>query len=552
MQNTAEKTADTFSASLPIVAAALGNSCGVTVEFGASVPNTDGRTIRLPDLAVNSRDEERRILGLLCHECGHVRFTDMDDFDDKATALERSLDNSLEDVRIERAMSGIYPGAEALFAAAHREAVEKLTRKRSLSLQSGLPLYALCLPECKLLGRQYMQPLAEKLRRSIVKQFGETTAQRLDELALSVGNASSLKDVQAIRRAIVKELQLIAEPPEDRRSDPDRSEGTGQGGAESSSSGDAAQDGTASADDAPCGDRGALAQAILGATEHQADNPLSLSEAFKKLRGRGCSAAERLQASGTDVRPIKGSAERGARLVALGKSDSTALRRALVSLVQSRLDAGIRHSDQGRRLETRRLSRLFVGDARVFRKSNPKRTSSAAVHVLLDLSGSMGSVGAELGLRASLGLIHALQGIRHVNPALTVFPGAACGLRQYATCTVVPHGTRLERVDVREIGGIESWGPTPIEPALRTAGKALAGCREAAKIVLLVTDGVISASRLRNVKAELEAAGVRIFGIQIGCDSGLAQLLPRSISIQTVEELKTALFSLTRDAFCTL
>ena len=45
---TVSTNASTFSASLPIVAAALGRSCGVTVEFGASVPCTDGKTIRLP------------------------------------------------------------------------------------------------------------------------------------------------------------------------------------------------------------------------------------------------------------------------------------------------------------------------------------------------------------------------------------------------------------------------------------------------------------------------------------------------------------------------
>ena len=545
-----KNSARTFSESLPIVAAALGRRCGVTVEFGAECASTDGQTIRLPDIAVQSEQEEKLLLGLLCHECGHVRFTDIDLLDGKASPFERELDNALEDVRIERAMSGIYPGAEALFNAAHREPVEQLLQKRVIGKQSVIPLYALALPEWRLMGRSYLEPLVAKLRKRLVSRFGEALTKRVDELALSVENARSLDDVQEIRKQIVQELRLVAEAP---RQEPRPEPRNGAAESNQPKAGSAGSGSDSSADGSENKGPSAEARAALEADAEQVSNPLSLSTAFKRLgKGKACGSNSELDASPTGLRPIKGSAERGIQRIALGKSDSAALRRPLMSLVQSKLDAGIRHTERGRRLATRRLARLAVGDARVFRRSNPKKATSAAVHVLLDLSGSMGAVGADLGLRAGIGLVHALQGIRSVNPALTVFPGAACGLRQQAACTVIPHGTRLERVDVREIGGIESWGPTPIEPALRIAGKALSGCKETAKIVLLVTDGVISATRLRSVKAELEAAGVKIFGIQIGCDSGLSRLLPKSISIQTVEELKTALFSLAGDAFSAL
>ena len=536
---TVSTNASTFSASLPIVAAALGRSCGVTVEFGASVPCTDGKTIRLPDVEVQTEKAEREVLGLLMHECGHVRFTDVEGLDASASPFEQSLDNALEDVRIERAMSGIYPGAEALFNAAHREPVEQLAKKRSYSVQSAIPLYALSYPEHQLLGREYLKPLVGKLRKAIVKNFGEPLTRKLEELTLNVAKTSSLADVQAIRREIVTELELLSKQQEPE--DPSGGKAQDKDG-NNSASGNSSEE----PQDKECAEN---AKAALAASAKQAENPLSLSEAFKQLKGRGCSTARNLSESQPDIRPVKGDAERGARLVALGKADSAALRRALMPLVQSKLETGVRYTDRGRRIDTRRLCRLSVGNARVFCKANLKKATGAAVHILLDLSGSMGSTGAAIGLRASLGIIQALQGIRHVNPALTVFPGAACGRRDFATCSVVPHGMRLERVDVREIGGIDSWGPTPIAPALRTAGKALAACRESAKIVLLITDGVISATMLRSVVDDLAATGVKVFGIQIGCDSGLERLLPRSIHIDSVEELKTALFTLTRDAF---
>ena len=552
---TVTTNATTFSASLPIVAAALGRSCGVTVEFGASVPCTDGKTIRLPDVEVQTEKAEREVLGLLMHECGHVRFTDVEGLDASASPFEQSLDNALEDVRIERAMSGIYPGAEALFNAAHREPVEQLAKKRSYSVQSAIPLYALSYPEHQLLGREYLKPLVGKLRKAIVKNFGEPLTRKLEELTLNVANASSLSDVQTIRREIVTELELLSkqQEPEDpsggKAQDKDGNKEQNGSSRQNSSSGNSSEE----PQDKECaGECAENAKAALAASAKQAANPLSLSEAFKQLKGRGCSTARNLSEPQPAIRPVKGDAERGARLVALGRADAVALRRALMPLVQSKLETGVRYTDRGRRIDTRRLCRLSVGNARVFCKAKPKKATGAAVHILLDLSGSMGSTGAEIGLRASLGIIQALQGIRHVNPALTIFPGAACGRRDFATCSVVPHGMRLERVDVREIGGIDSWGPTPIAPALRTAGKALAACRESAKIVLLITDGVISATMLRSVVDDLAATGVKVFGIQIGCDSGLERLLPRSIHIDSVEELKTALFTLTRDAFSAL
>lgn len=551
IMTTVSTNASPFSASLPIVAAALGRSCGVAVEFGASVPSTNGKTIYLPDIEVQTEKAEREVLGLLMHECGHVRFTDVEGLDTSASPFEQSLDNALEDVRIERAMDGIYPGAEALFKAAHREPVEQLAKKRIYSVQSAIPLYALSYPEHHLMGREYMAPLVVKLRKAIVKNFGEPLARKLEELTLNVAKASSLADVQAIRREIVTELQLLSkqQEPEDpakgTAQDKDGDKEPNGSSRQNSASGNSSEEPQSN----ECAEN---AKAALAASTKQAANPLSLSEAFKQLKCRGCSSASNLSEPQPDIRPVKGDAERGAQLVALGKADAVALRRALMPLVQSKLETGVRYTDRGRRIDTRRLCRLSFGNARVFCKANPKKATGAAVHILLDLSGSMGSTGAEIGLRASLGIISALQGIRHVNPALTVFPGEACGRRGFATCSVIPHGTRLERVDVREIGGIDSWGPTPIAPALRTAGKSLAACRESAKIVLLITDGVISASMLRSVVDDLSATSVKAFGIQIGCDSGLERLLPRSIHISSVEELKTALFTLTKDAFNTL
>lgn len=65
-----------FKQSLPIVAAALGRNCGVTIEIGGSGAYTNGKVISLPFLELETPESERKLLGLLCHECGHVRFSE--------------------------------------------------------------------------------------------------------------------------------------------------------------------------------------------------------------------------------------------------------------------------------------------------------------------------------------------------------------------------------------------------------------------------------------------------------------------------------------------
>ena len=117
-----------FKQSLPIVAAALGRNCGVTIEIGGSGAYTNGKVISLPFLELETPESERKLLGLLCHECGHVRFSEFNN-DEKISAFEHSLDNALEDVRIEIEMDKIYPGAERLLKAAHIGDIESLANK---------------------------------------------------------------------------------------------------------------------------------------------------------------------------------------------------------------------------------------------------------------------------------------------------------------------------------------------------------------------------------------------------------------------------------------
>ena len=106
-----------------------------------------------------------------------------------------------------------------------------------------------------------------------------------------------------------------------------------------------------------------------------------------------------------------GNALAGMRLLARVQAESARLSARLQGLVQaSRMDRP-RPVRSGRRLDTRRLHRVAVADERIFARKAHRIAPNTAVHLLVDLSGSMGttvhrsdgSVTTRAGERAGVG-----------------------------------------------------------------------------------------------------------------------------------------------------
>ena len=86
-----------------------------------------------------------------------------------------------------------------------------------------------------------------------------------------------------------------------------------------------------------------------------------------------------------------GNALAGMRLLARVQAESARLSARLQGLVQaSRMDRP-RPVRSGRRLDTRRLHRVAVADERIFARRAHRIAPNTAVHLLVDLSGSMGT-----------------------------------------------------------------------------------------------------------------------------------------------------------------
>lgn len=527
------KPRSVFEQSLPIVAAALGRLCGVAIEFGGQVPATDGKTIYMPMPETMAVEDELKVLGILCHEAGHVRLTDFGNVGQKLTHLERAIDNALEDCRVEMAMSRLYPGAESLFERAHAAKVQELVSWETFDEQTLVPLFLLAVSEERLLYRKWLTLLTTKLLGHMQRTFGKTVTEKLIALALEVRDAKSTQDVVAIRKRIMRLLKREAVRQESSAkapaSDKDASSETGK--TEQSSG---LSNGSNESSDTAL-------ERLLRPTLKPVVNPLDISGTFKRLQTDESVPGLKVDLTGR-IRPAPAKEDVGLERLARARKDSVALRLALRGLVQAKARCGRRVTDRGRRFSTTHLCRLVVSDARVFEQCTERQAPNTAVHVLLDMSGSMGLDGGDLAVRASLGLVLGLEGIRGVNPALSVFPGAACGHAQQAICTVLKHGERLTKVTSGQIGAISSWGGTPLQQALQAAGFTLAACREVKKALILITDGRVSVQETKEIFEELKKAGIRVLAIQIGIMDDLKRFPIDSAHISHVGELQQVLF----------
>lgn len=104
------------------------------------------------------------------------------------------------------------------------------------------------------------------------------------------------------------------------------------------------------------------------------------------------------------------------------------------------------------------------------------------------------------------------------------------------------HGEKLSKITPGQIGGIASWGGTPLPEALRAGGFALARCRQAKKALILITDGRVSGGAIQKIVDELENAGIYVLGIQIGGVDDLKNFPIESAHIDSVSDLQQVLF----------
>ena len=177
----------------------------------------------------------------------------------------------------------------------------------------------------------------------------------------------------------------------------------------------------------------------------------------------------------------------------------------------------------------------------MFRKEEERPGLNTAVHILLDVSGSMSGVAINLARQACYAVAKALHGTKGINPAVTSFPAKTPA---DSVCPLMEHGAKLP-----PYMNIGAFGGTPLAPALWWVMQTMLPLKESRKLILILTDGDPDAIA-PTVKA-LEAAsraGFEVYAIGIK-STAIARLLPQtSRCITTLAELAPAMFTLLQKA----
>lgn len=203
---------------LNLLAKIVANNMNTRVVAGKNFKigkDQDGLVITMPPLADGSEDEAANLRAGLCHEAvGHGRFTD---FEAKrgATPLHLSIENVLEDARIEKCAWKVYPGARRILHEGMVVLVKQNKIRRSKTEDSPAEKAAIAI---------LLRLMVEELSYSCgidwkedwaiaVSFFGDEVLEKAWRLAVAGYQTESTGDVVAYAAKIV-DLLKAAPPPE--------------------------------------------------------------------------------------------------------------------------------------------------------------------------------------------------------------------------------------------------------------------------------------------------------------------------------------------------
>lgn len=237
------------------------------------------------------------------------------------------------------------------------------------------------------------------------------------------------------------------------------------------------------------------------------------------------------------------------------------LERAIAARSLATWEAGRRSG----RLHAANLSRLAVGDPRVFRKKHETTSKDVAVSLVIDASGSMSGSKIHTATQAAYALSSVLEriGISHEVVAFTT--GEPCATHEELDKEQRKIGRRFTRIEglyMPILKGFnerlktevkERFGWLPNSRVMRNnidgecveiAARRLMGRRESGKVMIVLSDGAPAGQgdmaalqrHLRQVVKNVEKAGVKTVGIGIE-SSEVTKFYPKNIVLHNVAEL---------------
>jgi cobalamin biosynthesis protein CobT len=217
-------------------------------------------------------------------------------------------------------------------------------------------------------------------------------------------------------------------------------------------------------------------------------------------------------------------------------SASSRMRARLMGMLQSIKRQPQSYGLSGRKLASGRLTRLVLGDPRIFRKKIDTKMVNTAVVVMLDLSGSMSSK-YQVANAAAFALHTTLFGLKGVSVCSLEFSGKE---RQPEVNVLVDFGRNPQSDSFNH----RPFDGTPTHKAL-WAGRALLLQRpEPRKIMLILTDGCpdndleTKAATQKVIKDGIEIAALGIM------DKNVQRFWVNHKIINSIQELPAAMFGI--------
>ena len=520
---------------LPLIASMLGNKLGVKVDIGnRENACTDGNTIYLPALPVDA-DEKLYYLvsSFIDHESAHIRFTDFQILDNaNMSPFEKHIWNSIEDWRIEHELVKRYPGCREHF----NWLIRHVFKTRDNGKAGDNPPAFSILNYILLTLRSWDVPelkteCAEEAL--VIENHWPGLQGKLDNILNQLpGNCHSTEGSIEYARKFVALLEEV-------------DDSTPQSSQEQSDNSSSQEETEKSAQLLPAATQNARQEnassqaaresldRLLNGTEEDLPQLFDeqLAEALNSIRKNTPYRGTRIAVEGQlEVHPLP----ENLRLESL--TASRALRTRLQALMQART---LRRTAPGRygRLDGRLLYRLSVQNPRVFLRREEVSGINTAVHILLDISGSIYRR-IHLATSACYAVASALSGIPGINVGVTAFP-AHTPDDIPSVCPLVRHGQRVG-IDF----DVPASGSTPLAEALWWIAKTMLSLKENRKILLLITDGQPDNSqKALEALHMLQKLGTEVMGIAIQSPE-LATLLPIHAKIDNMSELTGAIFSI--------
>ncbi|EOW9257553.1 VWA domain-containing protein [Vibrio cholerae] len=538
---------------LPIVAAAYGEKFGVKVLIQGQDAFTDGERIVIPSANPDDPHYQQIAWGYLAHEAAHIRHTNFD-MVQKASSkpIRKALLNIIEDVRIENELAKDYPGTRRSISQVIEYMVDtqQMCVPEQLEPASNLQAWLLFRLRCHFLGQKALTPLYQVVDERVRKLFPAAAMSRLSAMLTVVPSLASTGEVLKLVDAIVAMLEEESRPPQD-ESDADNGNDIGQDASNDSNNSSDSQ--TPEEDSSAMGD---AAETVDSDNSDQADNLRQALEAsaaqFEPDTFAQVAEVLSEQAEGHQgVTPLSLPQAEQAMLgdeaiLTLSASESAQIRARLRGMVQSSQDNRNHAKRHGLRVATHRLAASQAGESRLFIQRQPRIAPNAAVHLLVDISGSMGKPIGEgnrkyfhVANEAALALAMALEGIPGVVPAVSYFPG----IHQEVSIALLPKQSVRHRAACFDQ---KPRGCTPMAQAMWFAANSLLAQKQKRKLMIVLTDGDPDDwAATHDIVDRCRRSGFELLGIGIQTRS-VEKFFPQSIVINDVKDLKRELFEVTQ------